>query len=75
MGGGPSRSSSRWLLKPRRSEKKEQRRFQAAVLGGTFAAVPGTQLLAGEGAACFQVSAWSGVINILKDGILSPGLK
>lgn len=46
------------------------------VLGGTFAAVPGTQLLGGEGAVFFfQVSVRLGVINILKDGILSPGLK
>lgn len=55
--------------------EKEGRGFHAAVLGGTFAAVPGTQLLGGVGGACFQVSVWLGVINILKDGILSPGLK
>lgn len=39
-------------LKPERAEKKkkrEDRGFQVAVLGGTFAAVPGTQLLGGEG--------------------------
>lgn len=48
-----------------------------AVLGGTFAAVPGTQLLGGEGGLFFfpRVSAWMGVINILKDRIFSPGLK
>lgn len=53
------------------------------VLGGTFAAVPGTPLLEGEGwedEACFfffNVSVWLGVINILKDRTPSPhsGLK
>ena len=68
-----SRSPSRWLLKRWRSGKTEDWRFQAAVLGGTFAAVPGTRLLAG---GSFKLArACLGVINILKDGILSPGLK
>lgn len=48
--------------------------FRVAVLGGTFAVVPGTQLLGGRG-PCFHVTARLGVINILKDRIFSPGLK
>lgn len=36
--------------KKKKGRKREDRGFQAAVLGGTFAAVPGTQLLGGEGA-------------------------
>lgn len=57
-----------------KKEGGEDRGFQVPVLGGTFAVMPGTQLLGGEGAV-FHVSAWLGVINILKDRIFSPGLK
>jgi len=72
-------------LKPERGGKKgaggwRHQSFQVPVLGGTFAAVPGTQLLGGERVTrrrvlFFHVSAWLGVINILKDRIFSPGLK
>lgn len=36
--------------KKRKKEGGEDRGFQVPVLGGTFAVMPGTQLLGGEGA-------------------------
>lgn len=42
-----------WVEKKKckkKGRKREDRGFQAPVLGGTFAAVPGTQLLGGDGA-------------------------